>query len=156
MIPYIQYFQQRLAKNVCIMLSKAAQNFVNKYSLELITRKKVWTDLYEFDDEKRVPHTQLPAKADLFLIMPATANIIGKAGNGIADDLISTSILASNIPFVFAPSMNKVMLLNRAFQDNVKKVKKYGYYIIEPSEGIEVGTSTGSKINGDVYLRRSG
>ncbi len=73
--------------------------------------------------------------------MPATANIIGKVANGIGDDLISTSIISSNSPVVFVPSMNEAMWLNKIVQNNVRKLRDYGYYVIEPSEGVEVSDS---------------
>ncbi|MBI2648975.1 MAG: bifunctional 4'-phosphopantothenoylcysteine decarboxylase/phosphopantothenoylcysteine synthetase, partial [Thaumarchaeota archaeon] len=88
--------------------------------------------------EVKVPHAELTRSADLFLIMPATANIIGKAVNGICDDLISTSIVACQAPVVFVPSMNEVTWSNKAVQQNTQKLKTLGYYVLEPTCGYEI------------------
>jgi len=114
---YVQYIKDKFAENIFIIISKAARNFVNPYSLEFISGHKTFEDLFAHYDEYKVPHIQLPEKADIFLIMPATANIISKAANGIADDLISTSIVASASPVVFIPSMNSVMWFIRLFKE---------------------------------------
>jgi len=138
---YVQYMKDKFAENIFIMISKAARNFVNPYSLEFISGHKTFEDLFTPHGEYKVPHIQLPEKADIFLIMPATANIISKAANGIADDLISTSIVASSCPVLFVPSMNDIMWFNNIIQRNVKLLRDSGYYVMEPSEGIQVSNS---------------
>ena len=82
-----------------------------------------------------VEHISLARKADLFLIVPTTANIIGKVANGIADDMLSTTIMATKAPVIFAPTMNNGMYENPIVQNNLEKLRTYGYKIIEPSIG---------------------
>ena len=91
--------------------------------------------MFERPDYIDVKHISLAKKADVFLIAPATANIIGKIANGIADDMLSTTIMATCAPVIFAPAMNNGMYENPIVQDNLKKLKAYGYRIIEPSIG---------------------
>ena len=82
-----------------------------------------------------VKHISLAKKADLFLVVPATANIIGKVANGIADDMLSTTIMATKAPIIFAPAMNNGMYENKIVQYNIEKLKTYGYKFIEPTVG---------------------
>ena len=96
---------------------------------------KVVTDMFDETDYIDVKHISLARKADLFLIVPATANIIGKVANGIADDMLSTTIMATQAPVIFAPAMNNQMYENRIVQDNIEKLKRYGYKFIEPEVG---------------------
>ena len=131
----------RNTENIFIMISKAARNFVNPYSLEFISGHKTFEDLFSPNEKYNVPHIRLPKQADVFIIMPATANIISKAASGIADDLISTSIVASTCPVVFVPSMNSAMWFNKIIQRNVELLRENGYTVMEPSEGIEVSDS---------------
>lgn len=130
---YIQYMKNKFAENIFIMISKAARNFVNPYSLEFISGHKTLEDLFSPNDKYNVPDIQLPKQADVFIIMPATANIISKAASGIADDLISTSIVASTCPVVFVPSMNSAMWFNKIIQRNVELLRENGYTVMEPS-----------------------
>ena len=137
----VLYIKQKFAENIFIMISSSAKNFINAYSLEIISGNRVFDNMFSTDDRIKIPHIQIPNIADLFLIMPATANIISKAANGIADDLITTSILGSKCPVVFVPSMNSIMWFNKAIQNNVKKLKEYGYHVLEPTEGTAVSNS---------------
>jgi phosphopantothenoylcysteine synthetase/decarboxylase len=130
--------RQSFAKEVHVMMSRAAQKFVSPYVLRLFSGNHVLTDSFQITDEVKVPHIELTRRADLLLIMPATANIIGKAANGICDDLISTSIVACKSPVVFVPSMNEAMWSNKAIQQNVEKLRSFGYHLIEPSSGYEI------------------
>jgi len=82
-----------------------------------------------------IQHLSLAKKADLMLIAPATANIIGKVANGIADDMLSTTIMATKAPVIFAPAMNTNMYNNPIVKDNIRKLKDYGYGFIEPASG---------------------
>lgn len=91
--------------------------------------------MFDRPDYIDVKHISLARKADLFLIVPATANIIGKVANGIADDMLSTTIMATKAPVIFSPAMNNGMYENRIFQSNLKKLRSYGYKIIEPVVG---------------------
>ena len=123
---------------VHILMSAAACKFVTPYVMQLHSGNHVYTDSFETHDRVSVPHIALPRKSKLFLVMPATANILGKAANGICDDLISTAILAATSPVMFVPSMNGAMWGNPILQENVQKLRRTGHRVLEPSEGIEI------------------
>lgn len=135
---YVILLRQLFAREIHVMMSRAAQKFLSPCVMRLYTDRHVFTDGFEITDETKVPHIELTKNAELFLIMPATANIIGKAANGICDDLISTSIVACQAPVVFVPSMNEVMWLNKAVQENVQRLKVLGYHVTEPTNGYEI------------------
>ena len=135
----IHKFRRLFAEEIHIMQSQAAQRFIPPYTLQLFSGRPVYTDAFAITDELSVPHIELARKADLLLIMPATANILGKAANGICDDLISTTIVACQVPIVFVPSMNAMMWTDRIVQRNVAILKEVGYVVLDPSEqGVEV------------------
>ena len=119
--------------NVDVIMTKNACEFITPLTLETLSENKVITDMFERPDY--IKHISLARKADLFLIVPATANIIGKVANGIADDMLSTTIMATKAPVIFAPAMNNGMYENLIVQNNLEKLKSYGYKIIEPSVG---------------------
>ena len=121
--------------NVNVIMTKNACEFITPLTLETLSGNKVITDMFERPDHRDVEHISLARKADLFLIVPATANIIGKVANGIADDMLSTTIMATKAPVIFAPAMNDGMYSNLIVQDNIKKLKEYGYKFIEPATG---------------------
>lgn len=121
--------------NINVIMTKNACEFITPLTIETLSKSKVVIDMFESKDYIDVKHISLAKKADLFLIIPATANIIGKVANGIADDMLSTTIMATNAPVIFAPAMNNGMFENPIVQDNIEKLKKYGYKFIEPSIG---------------------
>ena len=121
--------------NVSVIMTKNACEFITPLTLETLSGNKVVTDMFERPDYIDVKHISLARKADLFLIVPATANILGKVANGIADDMLSTTIMATKAPVIFAPAMNNGMYENPIVQNNLEKLKKYGYKIIEPATG---------------------
>jgi len=121
--------------NVDVIMTKNACEFITPLTLETLSGNKVVTDMFSRPDYIDVKHISLAKKADLFLIVPATANILGKVANGIADDMLSTTIMATRAPVIFAPAMNDGMYENPIVQDNIAKLKGYGYRIIEPSVG---------------------
>lgn len=121
--------------NVDVIMTKNACEFITPLTLETLSSKKVIVDMFDRPDYIDVKHISLANKADLFLIVPATANIIGKVANGIADDMLSTTIMATKSPVVFAPAMNNGMYENKIVQNNLKKLKSYGYKFIEPCVG---------------------
>lgn len=121
--------------NVDVIMTKNACEFITPLTLETLSKHKVITDMFEKKEHVEVEHISLARKADIFLIVPATANIIGKVANGIADDMLSTTIMATDKIVVFAPAMNNGMYTNRIVQDNIKKLKEYGYHFIEPDTG---------------------
>ncbi len=121
--------------NVDVIMTKNACEFITPLTLETLSGNKVVTDMFERPNYVDVKHISLAKKADLFLIVPATANIIGKVANGIADDMLSTTIMATRAPVIFAPAMNDGMYENPIMQNNLDKLKSYGYRIIEPVVG---------------------
>lgn len=120
--------------NVKVIMTENACQFITPLTLEVLSKNKVVVDTFERSDVIDVKHISL-AKSDLFLIIPATANIIGKVANGIADDMLSTTIMATHAPVIFAPAMNDGMFTNPIVQNNLKKLKEYGYKIINPVVG---------------------
>ena len=130
----VSYLKQQGA-NVDIIMTKNACDFITPLTLEILSGNKVITDMFERPDYIDVKHISLAKKADIFLVVPVTANIIGKVANGIADDMLSTTIMATKSTVVFAPAMNIGMYENPIVQNNFEKLKKYGYKIIEPTVG---------------------
>ena len=125
----------REGANVDVIMTKNASEFITPLTIETLSKNKVVIDMFEKKEHVEVEHISLARKADLILIVPATANIIGKVANGIADDMLSTTIMATTSKVVFAPAMNNEMYNNKIVQNNIKKLKKYGYEFINPIEG---------------------
>lgn len=121
--------------NVEVVMTKNATEFITPLTIETLSKHKVITDMFEKKSHVEVEHISLARKADLIVVVPATANIIGKVANGIADDMLSTTIMATPAKVVFAPAMNNEMYNNVIVQDNIAKLKDYGYYFINPIEG---------------------
>ena len=135
---YVLMMRRNLATEVRVMMSRGAQRFVKPYTMRLFAGGHVFTELDEIADGVQVPHIDLVAGIDLFLIMPATANVIGKAANGICDDLISTAIVACEAPVVLVPAMNGAMWRSSAVRGNVERCRSHGYHVIEPSIGLQL------------------
>ncbi len=121
--------------NVNVIMTKNATNFITPLTLETLSKNKVVVDMFQEKEYVEVKHISLAQKADLTIIIPASANIIGKVANGIADDMLSTTIMATLNSVVFAPAMNNAMYTNRIVQNNIKKLRSYGYKFIDPIEG---------------------
>ncbi|NLY74934.1 MAG: bifunctional phosphopantothenoylcysteine decarboxylase/phosphopantothenate--cysteine ligase CoaBC [Firmicutes bacterium] len=126
---------RRKGLNVEVIMTKAAAEFVTPLTFREVSRNPVHLEMFGNDFEWRVEHISLAQKADLFGVIPATANIIGKIANGIADDLLTTSIMAATAPKIIAPAMNPAMYHNPIFQKNLKTLAENGYYIVEPACG---------------------
>ncbi|QEY35161.1 phosphopantothenoylcysteine decarboxylase [Caproiciproducens galactitolivorans] len=123
--------------NVDVILTKGGAEFITPLTLQTLSKNRVYTDMFELDYPREVTHISLCKKADLFVIAPASADIIGKIANGIADDMLSTVALAmQGIPLLIAPAMNTRMYENPIVKDNLEKLKKHGYEIIEPKESL--------------------
>ena len=125
----------REGANVEVVMTKNATEFITPLTIETLSKHKVISDMFEKKSHVEVEHISLARKADLIVVVPATANIIGKVANGIADDMLSTAIMATPAKVVFAPAMNNEMYNNAIVQDNIAKLKDYGYYFINPIEG---------------------
>jgi phosphopantothenoylcysteine decarboxylase/phosphopantothenate--cysteine ligase len=131
-------FVRLLAKkgaNVHVVMSQNAQEFVTPLTFQTLTGIPVVTDLFALIEDAKIGHIALADLAELIVILPATANIIGKIANGIADDFLSTMVMASKAPVLFVPSMNVNMWENQALQKNIQTLIERGYLIIEPGEG---------------------
>ncbi|MHC6204235.1 flavoprotein [Breznakiellaceae bacterium SP9] len=122
--------------DVHVIMTKAAQRFITPLTFQVITKKQVYTELFKEFVYGDVRHISLAQEADLAIIAPATANIIAKIANGIADDMLSTVIMAmAKTPVLICPAMNTAMYENPITQANIKKLLEYGYYFEEPREG---------------------
>lgn len=128
-------FLKQQGANIDVIMTRNACEFITPLTLETLSGNKVIVDMFKRPDHMEVEHISLATKADLFLIVPATANILGKVANGIANDMLSTTIMATKSPVVFAPAMNNGMYENPIVQENIEKLKSYGYKFIEPTVG---------------------
>lgn len=120
---------------VHVLMTKEAEQFVGPLTLQTLSGQKVITDMFSVDYTPDVHHISIAKKADVFVIAPATANIIAKAANGIADDMLTTTFLAATCPKLIVPAMNTNMLMNPVTQDNLEKCRHYGMHILESDEG---------------------
>lgn len=121
--------------NVHVVMTRNAQEFVTPLTFQTLSGNPVVTDPFALVEDQKIGHIALADKAELIVILPATANIIGKIANGIADDFLSTTVMASKAPILFAPSMNVNMWENKALQKNIQTLLERGYHLIEPGEG---------------------
>lgn len=126
--------RKRGAEVKCIMTDHATK-FITPLTMREISNNPVAVDMFGDIPEFHVEHIALAQWADVFVIAPATANVIGKIAGGIADDMLSTTVMATKAPVVIAPAMNSNMYLNPIVQDNIQKLKGYGYDFIEPASG---------------------
>ncbi|MBI6072612.1 bifunctional phosphopantothenoylcysteine decarboxylase/phosphopantothenate--cysteine ligase CoaBC [Clostridium perfringens] len=120
---------------VHVIMTKSATEFVTPLSFQSLSQNMVITDMFDEPKAWEIQHISLAKKADLMLIVPATANIIGKVANGIADDMLSTTIMATKAPVVFCPAMNTNMYENPIVQRNISLLKELGYEFIDPASG---------------------
>lgn len=120
---------------VHVIMTKSSTEFVTPLSFQSLSQNMVITDMFAEPKAWEIQHISLAKKADLMLIVPATANIIGKVANGIADDMLSTTIMATKAPVVFCPAMNTNMYENPIVQRNISLLKELGYEFIEPASG---------------------
>jgi len=135
---YAGMFRQYFARDVFVMMSPAAARFVTPYAFELYTDHAVFCDTFDRGEGVKVAHVELCARADLFVIAPATANILGKCAAGVCDELISTAVVACTAPVVFVPSMNDVMWRSKVVQRNVATLRELGHHVLEPARGLEI------------------
>lgn len=121
--------------NVKVIMTENACQFITPMTFETLTAQKVYTDTFDRNFEFKVDHIELGKWADVFLIAPATANIIGKLANGIADDMLTTTALAMRCPILVSPAMNTAMFENKVVKHNIMKLRTYGMDIIMPASG---------------------
>ena len=120
---------------VQVIMTRGAMEFVTPLTFQTISGMPVATETFNLTQESEIGHINLADSADLFVIAPATANVIGKIAAGIADDLLTTVLMATKAPVLIAPAMNIHMYENPILQENVRKLRRLGYHFIEPAEG---------------------
>lgn len=126
----------KLGAEVHVSMTQNVTNFVHPLTFETLTQNKCLIDTFDRNFQYSVEHVAIAKKADLVLIAPATANVIGKIANGIADDMLTTTVMACTCPILVSPAMNHNMLHNSIVQENIEKLKRHGYKIIEPVKGM--------------------
>ncbi len=129
--------------NVHVLMTQNATNFITSTTFETLTANKCLIDTFDRNFEFSVEHVALAKQADLVLIAPATANVIGKIANGIADDMLTTTVMACTCKVLIAPAMNHNMYHNPIVQENLRKLERYGYEIIDPVHGMLANGDTG-------------
>ena len=127
---------RKLGASVHVMMTKAACKFVAPLTFQTLSNHFVISDMFAEPKTWEIEHISLAKKADLMVIVPATANVIGKIASGIADDMLTTTVMASRSPVMFAPAMNTGMYRNPIVQENIRKLKTLGYPFIEPVCGM--------------------
>ncbi|MBD5533367.1 MAG: bifunctional phosphopantothenoylcysteine decarboxylase/phosphopantothenate--cysteine ligase CoaBC [Lachnospiraceae bacterium] len=129
--------------DVTVIMTPNATNFINPITFESLTGHKCLVDTFDRNFEFQVEHVSLAKQTDVFLVAPASANVIAKAAHGIADDMLTTTLLACTCPKLFAPAMNTRMYLNPVVQDNMKTLSQYGMEVITPARGYLACGDTG-------------
>lgn len=139
--------------NVHVLMTKNATNFINPITFETLTGNKCIVDTFDRNFQYNVEHVSLAKQADVVLVAPATANVIGKLANGIADDMLTTTVMACTCPILVSPAMNTNMYNNKIVQDNMRKLENYGYTMIEPDSGrLACGDVGAGKLPGENIL----
>jgi len=119
---------------VMVIMTKTATEFITPLTLSTLSGKNVYCDMFD-KNSWRMAHIELSRAADVVLIAPATANVIGKLANGLADDLLTTFVMTSRAPVLIAPAMNDEMYANQIVRENCAKLKEHGFKFIEPVKG---------------------
>lgn len=130
--------------DVNVIMTENACEFISPLVFETLTENKCYVDTFDRNFKFDVEHISLAKKADIFMIAPATANVIAKIANGIADDMLTTTFLASKCKKIVSPAMNTAMFENQITQDNISKLKKYGIGVVEPQNGLLACGDTGA------------
>lgn len=134
----------KLGADVNVIMTKNATNFINPITFETLTSNKCLVDTFDRNFQFNVEHVALAKRADIFMVAPASANVIGKMVGGIADDMLTTTILAAKCKKLVSPAMNTNMFENPIVQDNLDRLRKYGFQIIEPANGYLACGDTGA------------
>lgn len=130
--------------DVHVIMTAGAMEFMSPLTFEALTGNRVHTDIFDRDSGTEIPHISLSGKADALIIAPATANVIAKLAHGMADDMLTSTVLAATCPKIIAPAMNTRMYENQVTQDNIEALKKYGWSVITPDCGRLACGDTGS------------
>ena len=134
----------KLHADIHVLMTENATNFITPVTFETLTGHKCIIDTFDRNFEFKVEHISLAQMADVIMVAPATANVIAKLAHGLADDMLTTTILASKAPKLIAPAMNTAMYENPVVQDNIRKLKNYGYEVITPASGYLACGDTGA------------
>ena len=135
-IPNLARMLMKAGAQVQVIMTKNAENFINSFTFETLTKRKCLTDTFDRNFEYSVEHVALAKTADAFIVAPATANVIGKIASGIADDMLTTTIMACTCPKLIAPAMNHNMYHNPIVQANIEWLESMDYEIIDPENGM--------------------
>ncbi len=122
--------------NVHVIMTRSAEEFVTPLTFQTLSMNPVSTSIFNLISEREIGHISLADRADLFIIAPATANLVGKLAGGIADDMLTTTVMATKAPVLIAPAMNVNMYQNLLYQENEAKLKRHGYLFVEPAKGL--------------------
>lgn len=126
---------KKLNGNITVLMTQNATNFINPITFETLTENKCLIDTFDRNFQYNVEHVSLAKMADVVLVAPASANVIGKLANGIADDMLTTTVMACKCKKIIAPAMNTNMYENPIVQDNIEKLKRFGMEVITPDTG---------------------
>ena len=126
---------KKLGADVEVIMTRNATNFINPITFETLTGHKCLVDTFDRNFEFNVEHVSIAKKADVFMVAPASANVIGKIANGICDDMLTTTFMACRCPKIISPAMNTAMYENAILQDNLAKLENYGMNVIKPASG---------------------
>ena len=143
-IAYLASALHKLHADVHVLMTENATNFINPITFETLTGNKCLVDTFDRNFQFQVEHVSIAKKADVVMIAPASANVIGKLANGLADDMLTTTVMACRCQKILAPAMNTAMYENPVVQDNIRKLKNYGYEMITPASGYLACGDTGA------------
>ena len=151
-MPNVARMLKKMHCNVHVIMTQNATNFITATTFETLTGNKCLIDTFDRNFEFSVEHVAIAKQADLVLIAPATANVIGKIAGGIADDMLTTTVMACTCKILIAPAMNHNMYHNSIVQENIEKLKRHGYEIIDPVCGMLANGDTGGKLPSEETL----
>ena len=143
-IAYLASMLKKQQADVHVLMTRNATNFINPITFETLTGNKCLVDTFDRNFQFQVEHVSIAKKADVVMIAPASANVIGKIANGLADDMLTTTVMACRCQKIFAPAMNTAMYENPIVQDNIKKLLSYGYEVLTPASGYLACGDTGA------------
>ena len=143
-IAYLASALHKLHADVHVLMTENATNFINPITFETLAGNKCLVDTFDRNFQFQVEHVSIAKKADVVMIAPASANVIGKLANGLADDMLTTTVMACRCQKILAPAMNTAMYENPVVQDNIRKLKTYGYEVITPASGYLACGDTGA------------
>ena len=143
-IAYLASALHKLHADVHVLMTENATNFINPITFETLSGNKCLVDTFDRNFQFQVEHVSIAKKADVVMIAPASANVIGKLANGLADDMLTTTVMACRCQKILAPAMNTAMYENPVVQDNIRKLQTYGYEVITPASGYLACGDTGA------------